>query len=462
MSVRTQTLNINQQFVELFKENYSLIARDSPEYVNKLRQKGIEKFQKLGIPDKKKEEYKYTALDKLFSLDLKKSFTKKEIKVDINDLFHCDVPDIDTQTLMVTNGFYHDGQKALNKVDNGIIYGSLSAATREYPELVEKHYGRYADMERDGLVGLNTAFAQDGFFMYIPENTVAGQPLQIVHLLFENEDSLVQYRNLIIAEENAQAKILVCDHTLSPFHFLSNTVTEIYAGANSNLEYDRIQNEHLHSNLVTNLFIHQEKGSNLTTNTISLHGGMIRNNIYVKLDGEFCENHTLGLQLVDREQHVDSFVFMDHAKPNCFSNQLFKGIYDDQGTGAFTGRILVRQDAQKTNAYQSNNNILLSKEADVNSKPQLEIYADDVKCSHGATVGQLDPDAIFYLRSRGISEGESMLLMMYAFAHEIIDKISIDPLRERITELVDKRLRGELSRCNNCAMKCGEISNLDS
>ena len=258
-------------------------------------------------------------------------------------------------------------------------------------------------------------------------------------------------------EDNSSAEVVVCDHTLSPFRFLTNSVTEIYAGPGARFNYSRVQNEHLNSNLLTNMFIHQEKDSQVKSNTVTLHGGTIRNNTNVLLNAEGCDSQVYGLSLADRTQHIDNYVNIDHAKPNCTSTQLFKGILDEQATGAFNGRILVRPDAQKTLAYQTNNNILMSDEAKMNSKPQLEIYADDVRCSHGATTGQLDENALFYMQSRGIPRQEARLLMLYAFAHEVIDKIEVVPLKDRINDLVNKRLRGELSRCNNCSMACGDL-----
>ena len=236
---------------------------------------------------------------------------------------------------------------------------------------------------------------------------------------------------------------------------LTNAVTEIYTGDNAHFEYFKVQNEHNESSQVSHTYIHQERGSNVQTNTITLHGGLVRNNLYVKLNGEGCENHAFGLFLTDKTQHVDNFIFVEHAKPNCNSTQLFKGILDDRSSGAFTGRILVSRDAQKTAAYQKNSSILLTDDVKMNSKPQLEIYADDVKCGHGGTVGQLDEDAMFYLRTRGIGEKEARLMLMYAFAYEILSEIKIEPLRDRMTELIDKRLRKELSQCNNCSLQCG-------
>jgi Fe-S cluster assembly protein SufD len=216
-----------------------------------------------------------------------------------------------------------------------------------------------------------------------------------------------------------------------------------------------MQNENSASSQITHTFIHQEESSVVTSNTVSLHGGLIRNNFFARLNGTGCESNLYGLFLGDDNQHIANYTFVEHAMPHCTSNQLFKGILDENATGAFNGKILVRKEAQKTLAYQKNNNLLLSPAARMNAKPHLEIYADDVKCSHGATIGQLDSEALFYLRSRGINYKEARQLLMYAFAYEILGKIQIDLLRDRTVELVDKRLRGELARCNNCDVRCG-------
>jgi Fe-S cluster assembly protein SufD len=238
--------------------------------------------------------------------------------------------------------------------------------------------------------------------------------------------------------------------------FLTNSVTEAYADENGRLDILRLQNEHNNSCQVTNTWINQERSSHCEHSTITLHGGMVRNNLHVKMAGEGAESNALGLYLTDKLQHVDNFTVIEHASPNCVSKQHYKGVLDDTSTGAFNGKIHVFPDAQKTEAYQTNNNILLSDTARMHTKPQLEIYADDVKCSHGATVGQLDEDALFYLQSRGISRDDSRLMLMDAFADDVISRIKQTVLQIRIRDLVGKRLRGELSRCNNCAMDCKE------
>ncbi|MFC2116141.1 Fe-S cluster assembly protein SufD [Bacteroidota bacterium] len=450
-------MSTSQEYIELFKENENLLGKASPSFMKEIRQDAMDHFSKTGIPDRKSELYKYTSIQKLFEPEYSLQLQPSKVDFKVEELFACDVPNLKTRLEIILNGFYLREESGLTRLDNGIIIGSLAEALRQHPDLVKKHFAKHAGARTDGLVDLNTAFALDGLFIYVPKGQVLEEPVQVVHLPMTGLDTLLHYRNLFILEDNASAGVIVCDHTLSPFRFLTNSVTEIYAGQGARFHYSRVQNEHLNSNLLTNLFIQQEKDSQVKSNTISLHGGTIRNNTHVLLDAEGCDSQIYGLSFADRSQHIDNYVNVDHAKSNCTSTQLFKGILDEQATGAFNGRILVRPDAQKTLAYQTNNNILMSDEAKMNSKPQLEIYADDVRCSHGATTGQLDENALFYMQSRGIPRQEARLLMLYAFAHEVIDKIEVIPLKDRINHLVNKRLRGEFSRCNNCSMACGDI-----
>ncbi len=448
---------MTEDFVDIYQAKKEDITRISPGFLTEIRDEAIESYSRNGLPGRKNELYKYTPIDKLFSPDYSMLFKPSNIELDLNELFTCDVPELSTQLEIVLNGFYFNQGQDLRKYPNGIIIGSLSKALESHPELVNEYYSKAADYKKDGLVALNTAFAMDGLFIYIPKGTELENPLQVVHLPMTGLDTMLQYRNLIIMEENTSSEVIICDHTLSPFRFLTNSVSEIFVGENAHLQYVRVQNEHLNSNLITNLYILQEANSKVMTNSITLHGGIIRNNTHVKLNAPGCESNTYGLFFADRNQHVDNYVSIDHAQPHCTSTQLFKGILDDTATGAFNGHILVRPEGQKTNAFQTNNNILLSDASKMSSMPQLEIYADDVRCSHGATTGQLDENALFYMRSRGIPYHEARLLILYAFAWEVVDKISITPLKERINYLIDKRLRGELSRCNSCSINCGEI-----
>ena len=282
---------------------------------------------------------------------------------------------------------------------------------------------------------------------------VESKPIQIINLLMSDVNQAVQYRNLIVVEEGAQANVLICDHPLAQAVPIKRGYGDFCGQQCPEFEFVKMQNEHNDAARNTHTYAHQQADSRLVTNVLSLHGGLFAIILLLHLQVR-ADAQLYGLHLTDRTQHTDNFTFIDHAVPNCTSNELYKGILDDQATGAFNGKIMVRRDAQKTQAYQSNNNLLLTADARMNTKPQLEIYADDVKCSHGATVGQLDNEALFYMRARGIGEREAKLLLMFGFAHEVVKRISIDTLRERIDDMVNKRLRGELSRCHNCPMHC--------
>ena len=450
-----EALSTAEKYLDLFQRNRELISNGEPQFMKEMRQEAIKSFERTGFPVRKQEHYKYTHLEPVFNGELSFDFSPRKISFDDNELFRCDVPMLQSHVLTVLNGFYYDpGAAPLYEFENGIIYGSLREAIQRYPELVASYLGKEAPVEHESFVSLNAAFSQDGIFLYVPDNQVLERPIQIIHLLLSDKNQMVHHRNLFILGKNAQAQVIICDHTLSQQMFLTNSVTEVHTGENSDLDILRLQNEHNNSCQVTNTWINQERDSHCQHGTITLHGGMVRNNLHVKMKGEGSEVNALGLFLIDKMQHVDNFTVIEHTSPNCTSNQHYKGVLDDASTGAFNGKIHVFPDAQKTMAYQTNNNILLTDTAKMNSKPQLEIFADDVKCSHGATVGQLDEDALFYLQSRGISKDESRLMLMYAFADEVISRIKQPALQDRISGLVSKRLRGELSRCNNCAMHC--------
>jgi Fe-S cluster assembly protein SufD len=446
---------VTEKYQNLYRENIDKISSVSSPYINSFRSSAFERFSNLGIPTKKNESYKYTNLNIFFDHDYRSYFLPEESDFIEAEEFRCDVTDLDAHGLVLLNGFYPTINDKLRQLPSGVWVGSLNEAALKFPDLIEKHYNKYADSDTDGLVHLNTAMASDGVFVYVPKGVKLNKPVQVVNLVQSDEDMFNQHRNLIIVEKDAEFSIIICDHTLSPKKFLTNAVTEVYVGESAHFDIIRVQNEHNAACKVTHTFIHQEKNSVTSSNNMTLHGGLIRNSTYHYLGGERAETISCGLFLADKWQHVDNYVNVDHAFPNCTSNQLFKGVLDDMSTGVFNGRILVRPDAQGTLAYQKNNNILLTDDAKMDTKPQLEIYADDVKCSHGATVGQLDENAMFYLQSRGINKREARLMLMFGFAHEVIQNIKIEALRERMDNLVMQRLRGELSRCASCVVKCG-------
>lgn len=446
--------DIKQELIDLYRDNSGILVSGSGKAVNNRREQALNDFDRLGIPSTRLEAYKYTPLDKYFDGHFDVELQANPFQVDLEEIFKCDVPELDTLVVLVLNGFYY-GISRESDLPAGVVVCGLSDAAVRYPELFNLHYGRYADTSADGLVALNTLFSQDGVFIHIPDGVKIDKPIQVINISHSIRNLRLTRRNLIISGEGSEAHIVVCDHTLCSNAFLTNSLTEVAVGRNATLHYNRLQNENSASTHISNLFVHQEADSRFTGNTVSLHGGLIRNNFYARLNGTGCDSNFYGLFLCDDAQHVANFVLMDHAEAHCTSNQLFKGILDDNATGAFNGKILVRKDAQKTQAYQKNNNILLSSTARMNTKPHLEIYADDVKCSHGATVGQLDTEALFYLRSRGIGEKEARHLLMYAFANDIVGNVSVPVLKDRIIALVDKRLRGELARCANCDIHCG-------
>jgi len=448
-------IEIAERYSALYNVNIENISVNSSSYINSFREEAYQKFTELGIPTKKNEAYKYTDLKKYFDHDYKNYFMPVASDFIKAEEFRCDVADLDTHGIVLLNGFYPTINEKMRQLPGGAWIGNLNEAAQLFPDQIKKHYGKYAKSESDGLVHLNTAMAPDGVFIYVPEGVTMTKPVQIVNLVYSDEDMFNQHRNLIIVEKNAEFSLIICDHTLSPQKFLTNAVTEVYVGENAHFDIIRVQNEHNNAGKITHTFIHQERNSVASSNNMTLHGGLIRNSTYNYLGGEGAESNSYGLFLTDKWQHVDNYINVDHAFPHCTSNQLFKGVLDEMSTGAFNGRILVRQDAQGTLAYQKNNNILMTDDAKMDTKPQLEIYADDVKCSHGATVGQLDYDALFYLQSRGINKKEARLMLMFGFAHEVIQNIKVEALRERMDNLVMQRLNGELSRCASCMVKCG-------
>jgi Fe-S cluster assembly protein SufD len=445
--------NIVTEYLDCYNKNQKTIISGYPEFIKHIHEAGIEEFSKTGFPDKKSERYKYTYLEPYFNKGYKFETKPGNFNFEINEVFKCDVPYLETDIILLVNGFYYYKNQINGTLPGKIWIGSLKKAFVEIPGILEQHIGKYSTYD-DGFIALNSALFVDGVVVFVPDNTQLEKPLQIINILISEENLMVHQRNLIILGDNSSAGIVICDHTLNNKNHLTNNVTEIVLGEGAHFNQTNLQNEHDEATKISSTFLYQKSRSVANNNIITLHGGMVRNNLKVILDGEYCETNISGLYLTDKKQHVDNFVFINHMKPNCRSNQFFKGVLDNDSSGSFYGRILVSRDAQKTIAYQKSSNLLLTTEAKMSARPQLEIYADDVKCSHGGTVGQLDQEALFYLRSRGIGLAEAKLLLMFAFAHEIIEFINIEPLKERIADLINRRLRGELSRCQNCAIHC--------
>jgi Fe-S cluster assembly protein SufD len=315
---------------------------------------------------------------------------------------------------------------------------------------MERYYGKLAKTEEDGVTAFNTTFAQDGVVLYVPKEVVLERPIQLINLLRSDVDLMVNRRILIILEEGAQARMLVCDHAMDKVNFLSTQVVEVYAGVNTVFDLYEMEETSEQTKRISNMYVRQDAGSNVLLNSMTLYNGQTRNNTVVTFEGEGAETNLCGMAIADKQQRVDNYTKIDHAVPRCNSKELYKYVLDDHATGAFYGLVLVRPGAQKTNSLETNKNLCATKDARMYTQPQLEIYADDVKCSHGSTVGQLDENALFYMRSRGISEKEARMLLMFAFVNEVIDTIRLDALKDRLHLLVEKRFRGELNRCGSC------------
>lgn len=452
--IETVKYTATEELVDLFILNQSIYNEGCPDFMNKLRLPAIENFKKSGIPSRKNEEYKYTDLRPVFQNDFSVVPRYVEQGVDLHEVFNCDVPQLNTHIILLINGWYYGRNRQMGEFPKGVICSSLNHAAKEHPEIVEKYYNQQAKESNDPMANLNTAMAKDGLFFYVPDHVTLDAPVQVINLMNSKENTFAVQRNLFVLGKNSEAKVVFCDHTLNDNYYILNNLSECFVGEDARFGIYSIQNQHNGAVNITNFFGDIAKQSLLDSNVVTLNGGVVRNNLKVSISGEHAHANINGLSFSDEKQHVDNFTSVDHKVANCTSSQLYKNILDDQSSGAFTGQIHVHRDAQKTEAFQQNSNVLLSENAEMNTKPRLIIDADDVRCSHGATVGRIDEDALFYLRARGIGEEEARLMIMFAFAEEVLAQVSVTVLRERLEDLVDKRLRGELSPCQSCSLAC--------
>ena len=445
-----------QQYIELYEQARELICSHAPEAMNAVRDEAFEDFRRQGFPSKKVERYKYTDMQKLFAPDYGVNLNRLQIPVDPYETFRCDVPNLSTSLYFVINDSFFKDDKPKGHLPEGVIIGSL----RDNPELVAKYYAKQAKTSDDAVTALNTLLAQDGLFVYVPKNIKVDRAIQVINILKATPqnaqrqvpDLMVNRRVLIILEEGAELKMLFCDHTADDRNFLATQVIEAYVGENASLDLYCLEETHYKNVRVSNVYIDQQANSRVNHNVITLHNGVTRNKLDLTLSGEGAECQCYGCVIADKQQHVDNNTLITHKVPHCTSNELYKYVLDDQSTGAFAGRVLVEHGAQKTSSQMTNQNLTATKEARMYTQPMLEIYADDVKCAHGSTVGQLNDAALFYMRQRGISLEEAKLLLQNAFINEVIDHMQLEPLRDRLHYLVEKRFRGELNKCAGCRL----------
>ena len=393
----------------------------------------------MGFPARKTEAWKYTNIGKILKRPYALPLGPSEVPVSPGDVEALLIPDLDAHVAVFVNGHFSEALSRLSDLPEGVVVTGLAEAAETHAALVDAHLGQYADYEGEVFTALNTAFTKDGAFVYVPRHTAVEKPVHVINLVTTSEDALLQPRHLVVAEENAQVKLIQSSRTPPEAKTFVNAVTEVFVGDHAHVDRYEIQDEGANTSMVTTLNAYQQTGSVFRNSTFTFGGEVIRNNITVLPNAEQCETHLFGLFLADGTMHVDNHTLVDHARPNCFSNELYKGILDDRATGIFNGKVLVRQDAQQTNAYQSNKSIVLTDTAHMYAKPELEIYADDVKCSHGATTGQLDDEAIFYLRTRGLTLQRARALMLVSFARAVLDNVAIEPLRETLDTMVTAR-----------------------
>ena len=456
-----------QQYIDLYEQAGEMIKSHSAEVMNAVRDEAFRDFQRLGFPSKKVERYKYTDIASLFAPDYGLNLNRLEIPVDPYEAFRCDVPNLSTNLYFVVNdSFYRNDKREVKNNSSLITYhsslpeGVIISSMREHPEIVERYYAKLAKTSEDGVTALNTMLAQDGMLVYVPKGVKVERAIQVINILKATprnaqrqvSDLMVNRRVLIVLEQGAELKMLFCDHAADDCNFLATQVIEAFVGDNARLDLYCLEETHYKNVRVSNVYIEQQRNSRVRHNVITLHNGITRNKLDLSLAGEGAECECFGCVIADKEQHVDNNTLITHNVPHCTSNELYKYVLDDKATGAFAGRVLVEHGAQKTSSQMTNQNLSASKTARMYTQPMLEIYADDVKCAHGSTVGQLNDAALFYMQQRGISVKEAKLLLEFAFINEVIDQMELVPLRDRLHYLVEQRFRGQLSKCEGCKL----------
>lgn len=443
-------MNSEKQYIDLYGDARQMIFEHSAATLNAVRDQAFEDFKTQGFPSRKVERYKYTDIDKLFEPDYGVNLKRVEFPLNPYDAFKCDVPNLSTSLYFVVNDQFY--KKALPKatLPEGVIVGSLKDEAEKNPDFIAKYYAKIAKTNEDALTALNTMLAQDGLLVYVPKNVKVDRAIQVVNILRSDVDLMVNRRVLIVLEQGAEAKLLFCDDSADDRNFLGTQVIEAFVGENASLDLYCLEETHVKNVRISNVYIEQQANSRVNHDVITLHNGVTRNKLDLVFKGEGAECWCNGGVIADKEQRVDNNTVIDHQVGHCTSNELYKYVLDDKAVGAFAGLVLVQKDAQKTSSQETNRNLCMTRSAHMYTQPMLEIYADDVKCAHGSTVGQLNDAAMFYMQQRGVDEREAKLLLEFAFIGEVIDQIKLEPLRDRLHLLVEKRFRGELNKCEGC------------
>lgn len=435
-------MKLQDKLSQSFEALCAQLNRSESQTSRELRSRSFDFFQSQGFPTNKDEEWKYTSLNRIIKRDF--DFVSEESSALLpHDIAPFLCADIDAYQLVFVNGVF-DAALSKTVVQENFFVGSLSQGRKEMPEVFAAHYGKLAD-QAQSLVALNTALAQDGAFIFVNKGAKIDKLVQILFVnTNENKSRMIQTRNLFVAEDRAEVQIIERHQALDQGHMFSNSVTESSIGAHAHFKHFKVQNDLDTSTLIDSTFVKQGEKSFALVDTFAFSGELVRNNLHFEFTGPHAEAHMDAITLLKGKSLVDHHTFVDHALPNCQSNQLYKGIYDDMSKGVFNGKVMVRKNAQKTNAFQQNNNLLLSDFSSIDTKPQLEIFADDVACSHGCTVGQLDEEALFYMQSRGIPFKEAKAFLMFAFAGDTLKNITVPQLKAQLINMVAKELKVDL------------------
>lgn len=430
-------MNLKEKIVSSYVAFENSVNINSP--IHEIRTRAFQNFEKLGFPSKKQEAWKYTSLNAVLKEDYS-IFPDSENSLTLSEVNQYFIHDIDTYKIVFIDGKYNSflSETTHESIDVCLMSAALTKA--KYRPVIENYFNKVA--KQDHLTSLNTAFSKEGAYIYIPNNTEVEKPIQILNFTTGTETAtLLQPRNLIVAGRNAHVQIIERHQSLSQHPVLTNTVSEIYADRHATIDYYKIQNDHTTASLIDNTFIEQASETTVSVHTFSFGGNIIRNNLNFFQKGERVDSILKGITMIEGSQLVDHHTLVHHTAPNCESHQDYKGIFDGRSTGVFNGQVVVEKEAQKTDAYQQNNNILVSDHSTINAKPQLEIFADDVRCSHGCTIGQLDEQTLFYMQQRGIPKKEARALLMFAFANTVLDSVKIPEVKERITKLIAEKLK---------------------
>lgn len=447
------------QYLALWQEHGELIDSKAPKALNRLRASAASSLIEQGLPTLRDEDYRHTDLERILSPDYGVNVGRVRIEVNPSQTFRCDVPMLSTSLFLIVNDAFAETVGCREKLPEGVDVMSLAAYARMNPDFIVGHYGRLADMSNP-IVALNTLLCQDGIVVRVRKGVKVEPTIQIVNIFNNTAALLAARRVLIIMEEDSEAKVLVCDHTQTPdVDFCSVQVVEVFAGAGSRLDYYDLEESTRRTSRLSSLWLRQEAGSDVLLDAMTLYNGTTRNEFLTRFAGRHARLRMLGMGIEDDTRRLDTYSKISHDVPDCNTDELFKYTVDDEAMGAFAGLIYVAEGASKTEAYQSNRNLVGSDSAKMHSKPQLEIYNDDVKCSHGTAIGQLDEKQLFYMMTRGISEDQARFMLKQAFMSDVIDGISLQPLRDRLKLMVERRFAGEQTACASCPVSCNESFN---